>query len=407
MDLLLESKNFISNQNIKISGSKSETNRVQLLQILFPDLMIENASDSDDSSVMKQCLQSNSIIKDVHHAGTAMRFLVSYYATQKNNEVVLTGSSRMKERPIQILVDALKQLDADISYVEKEGFPPLRIKGKEITKNQVEINADVSSQYISSLMLIAPALQNGLEIHLKGNVTSIPYINMTLQILQTLGIEASFKENRIKISPTSKLKSNQFVVESDWSSASYFYSIMALSPINSQVTLSYFKQNSLQGDAVLAKIYQDFGVETIFKDDSIILKKVNDPIKKHVIYDLNNSPDIAQTIIVSCLGLGITCDLSGLHTLKIKETDRLQALKNELEKFGAEIEITDETIQLKNKVSFSSNIVEIATYQDHRMAMAFTPLAFKQKIKIKEAEVVSKSYPNFWNDMKQIGIISQ
>ena len=313
----------------------------------------------------------------------------------------------MKERPIQILVDALKQLDADISYVEKEGFPPLRIKGKEITKNQVEINADVSSQYISSLMLIAPALQNGLEIHLKGNLTSVPYINMTLQILQTLGIEADFKENRIKILPTSKLKSNQFVVESDWSSASYFYSIMALSPINSQVTLSYFKQNSLQGDAVLAKIYQDFGVETIFKDDSIILTKVNDPIKNHVIYDLNNSPDIAQTIIVSCLGLGITCDLSGLHTLKIKETDRLQALKNELEKFSAEIEITNETIQLKNKVSFSSNIVEIATYQDHRMAMAFTPLAFKQKIKIKEAEVVSKSYPNFWNDMKQIGIVSQ
>lgn len=407
MDLLLESKNFISNQNIKISGSKSETNRVQLVQILFPDLIIENASDSDDSSVMKQCLQSNLIIKDVHHAGTAMRFLVSYYATQKNNEVVLTGSSRMKERPIQILVDALKQLDADISYVEKEGFPPLRIKGKEITKNQVEINADVSSQYISSLMLIAPALQNGLEIHLKGNITSVPYINMTLQILQTLGIEASFKENRIKILPTFKLKSNQFVVESDWSSASYFYSIMALSPINSQVTLSYFKQNSLQGDAVLAKIYQDFGVETIFKDDSIILTKVNDPIKNHVIYDLNNSPDIAQTIIVSCLGLGITCDLSGLHTLKIKETDRLQALKNELEKFGAEIEITNETIQLKNKVSFSSNIVEIATYQDHRMAMAFAPLAFKQKIKIKEAEVVSKSYPNFWNDMKQIGIVSQ
>lgn len=406
MDLLLESKNFISNQNIKISGSKSETNRVQLLQILFPDLIIENASDSDDSSVMKQCLQSNSIIKDVHHAGTAMRFLVSYYANQKNNEVVLTGSSRMKERPIQILVDALKQLDADISYVEKEGFPPLRIKGKEITKNQVEINADVSSQYISSLMLIAPALQNGLEIHLKGNITSVPYINMTLQILQTLGIEASFKENIIKILPISKLKSNQFVVESDWSSASYFYSIMALSPINSQVTLSYFKQNSLQGDAVLAKIYQDFGVETIFKDDSIILTKVNDPIKNHVIYDLNNSPDIAQTIIVSCLGLGITCDLSGLHTLKIKETDRLQALKNELEKFGAEIEITNETIQLKKKVSFSSNIVEIATYQDHRMAMAFAPLAFKQKIKIKEAEVVSKSYPNFWNDMKQIGIIS-
>lgn len=404
MDVTLELKNFISNQEITISGSKSETNRLQLLQALYPCLTIENASDSDDSIIMKQCLQSQSSIKNVHHAGTAMRFLTSYYAMQSNQEVVLTGSSRMKQRPIQILVDALKQLDVYIIYIEKEGFPPIAIKGTNITKNKVEIEAHVSSQYISSLMLIAPALPNGLEISLKGTVTSAPYIQMTLKILKDLGIDADFSENLIKILPASQLKNNHFVVESDWSSASYFYSILALAPINSCITLNYFKSNGLQGDAVLAEIYKDFGVETVFKNDTITLTKVNNPVKDHVAYNLNNAPDIAQTIIVTCLGLGITCDLSGLQTLKIKETDRLQALKNELEKFHAKIEITNETIQLKNIVCFSSHIVAIETYQDHRMALAFAPLALKQKIKINDAEVVSKSYPDFWEDLKTLGI---
>src|SRR5690606_22404105 len=329
-----------SDQHITISGSKSETNRLLVLQALYPDLLLENISNSDDSKVMTKALsaqQSHNI--DIHHAGTAMRFLSAYYAMQENTEVILTGSSRMKERPIQILVDALQQLGANISYLEKDGFPPLKIVGKNLSKNQVIINANVSSQYISALMLIGAALPNGLKINLKGNITSAPYIRMTLQMLNTLGINADFNENRIKILPAHQLKNTHFTVESDWSSASYFYSIIALAPIGSRISLSYFKPDSLQGDAILAEIYKDFGVQTTFQNAEIILEKTVNCQLSTINYQLNNTPDIAQTLIVTCLGLGITCTLTGLHTLKIKETDRLQALKNELEKFGAEVAI--------------------------------------------------------------------
>lgn len=405
MDITLDSKNFITNQHLTISGSKSETNRLLVLQALYPDLQIENASDSDDSEVMKKALSSKKAKEiDVHHAGTAMRFLTSYFAIQPDTDIVLTGSSRMKERPIQILVDALKQLDADITYLEKEGFPPIRIKGKTIHKNIVEIETNVSSQYISSLMLIASSLPNGLKINLKKNITSASYIRMTLQMLNTLGINADFNENRIKILPAHQLKNNLFGVESDWSSASYFYSIIALAPIGSRISLSYFKPDSLQGDAILAEIYKDFGVQTTFQNAEIILEKTVNCQLSTINYQLNNTPDIAQTLIVTCLGLGITCTLTGLHTLKIKETDRLQALKNELEKFGAEVAITDDSIELKNTVVFTDSVIEIETYQDHRMAMAFAPLAFRQKLRIKNAEVVSKSYPGFWEDLKVIGL---
>ena len=352
---------------------------------------------------MRQCLQSADVIKNVHHAGTAMRFLSAYYAMQENAEVILTGSSRMKERPIKILVDALRQLGANITYLEKDGFPPLKIVGKKLSKNQVTINANVSSQYISALLLIGATLPNGIEIYLEGKLTSLPYIQMTLSVLNSLGIKADFSNNKLSVSAAKTLQNPHFVVESDWSSASYFYSIVALSPVGSNVRLQSFKKNSLQGDAVLAEIYQDFGVETTFENDSILLTKIKNPAEKQLNYDLNHSPDIAQTIIVSCLGLGITCDLSGLHTLKIKETDRLQALKNELEKFGADVEITQDYIHLKNMVTFSSETITIETYQDHRMAMAFAPLALKQELIVKEAEVVSKSYPAFWNDLKILG----
>ncbi|HLV46512.1 MAG TPA: 3-phosphoshikimate 1-carboxyvinyltransferase [Flavobacterium sp.] len=405
MDITLDLKNFISDQHITISGSKSETNRLLVLQALYPDLLLENISNSDDSKVMTKALsaqQSHNI--DIHHAGTAMRFLSAYYAMQENTEVILTGSSRMKERPIQILVDALQQLGANISYLEKDGFPPLKIVGKNLSKNQVIINANVSSQYISALMLIGAALPNGLKINLKGNITSAPYIRMTLQMLNTLGINADFNENRIKILPAHQLKNTHFTVESDWSSASYFYSIIALAPIGSRISLSYFKPDSLQGDAILAEIYKDFGVQTTFQNAEIILEKTVNCQLSTINYQLNNTPDIAQTLIITCLGLGITCTLTGLHTLKIKETDRLQALKNELEKFGAEVAITDDSIELKNTVVFTDSVIEIETYQDHRMAMAFAPLAFRQKLRIKNAEVVSKSYPGFWEDLKVIGL---
>ena len=405
MDLILETNSFTNNQLITISGSKSETNRLLILQALYPTLQIENESDADDSKVMKAALfpRTETSEIDIHHAGTAMRFLTSYFASKPGSDVVLTGSARMKNRPIQILVDALRQLDAAVSYLDKEGFPPLHISGKKIRKNIVKIKADVSSQYISSLILIAPSLPNGLEIRLEGEVTSEPYILMTLQILNTLGIEAKFEANSIRISPALHLTKNTFTIESDWSSASYFYSIIALAPIGSRISLRYFKKDSLQGDAILADIYERFGVQTTFQPTQITLEKKSKPNCQAIELSLNNTPDLAQTIVVTCLGLGITCNLTGLHTLKIKETDRLQALKNELEKFGATINITTDAIHLKDKVVFTDALINIQTYDDHRMAMAFAPLAFKQKICIHDATVVSKSYPNFWEDLKTIG----
>lgn len=409
MNLLLQKAAIDTLQSaISISGSKSETNRLLLLQALFPEMKIENASNSDDSEVMVKALRSNkkdchTELVDVHHAGTAMRFLTAYFAIQEGQEVVLTGSSRMKERPIQILVDALRQLGADIFYEQNEGFPPLRIKGKKLLKKKVSLSANVSSQYISALLLIAPKLENGLEITLEGEITSISYIKMTLALLNEIGVKTSFENNTISVSPQLTTHNSQpITVESDWSSASYWYSIVALSEIGTQITLSSYKQNSLQGDAVLAEIYKDFGVKTVFEKHQIHLRKINNCQLSIVNYPLNNAPDIAQTIAVTCFGLGMGCQLSGLHTLKIKETDRLEALKVELSKLGAEISVTNESLHLKPSSVIKGNI-SIATYQDHRMAMAFAPLALKTTLNIEDAEVVSKSYPNFWNDLKQVG----
>jgi 3-phosphoshikimate 1-carboxyvinyltransferase len=395
---------------IEVTGSKSETNRLLLLQALYPNLNIENTSNSDDSEAMLRALQNsqlptpNSQLVDVHHAGTAMRFLTAFFAIQEGKEVVLTGSSRMKERPIKILVEALNQLGAEITYEENEGFPPIRIKGKKLTENKVSLPANVSSQYISALLLIAPKLENGLELTLEGEITSIPYIRMTLSLLEEIGIETSFENNKIKVTHhPSPIIQQPITIESDWSSASYWYSLIALSEIGTQISLSSYKKNSLQGDSVLVDIYKNFGVETTFNEDnSITIIKTKNCQLSIVSYQLNNSPDIAQTIAVTCFGLGIGCDLVGLHTLKIKETDRLEALKIELSKLGAEISVTDESLHLKPSTSINENIA-IKTYQDHRMAMAFAPLALQVPIKINDAEVVSKSYPHFWNDLKRFG----
>ena len=396
---------------IEVTGSKSETNRLLLLQALYPNLNIENTSNSDDSEAMLRALQNsqlptpNSQLVDVHHAGTAMRFLTAFFAIQEGKEVVLTGSSRMKERPIKILVEALNQLGAEITYEENEGFPPIRIKGKKLTENKVSLPANVSSQYISALLLIAPKLENGLELTLEGEITSIPYIRMTLSLLEEIGIETSFENNKIKVTHhPSPIIQQPITIESDWSSASYWYSLIALSEIGTQISLSSYKKNSLQGDSVLVDIYKNFGVETTFNEDnSITIIKTKNCQLSIVSYQLNNSPDIAQTIAVTCFGLGIGCDLVGLHTLKIKETDRLEALKIELSKLGAEISVTDESLHLKPSTTISENIA-IKTYQDHRMAMAFAPLALQVPIKINDAEVVSKSYPHFWNDLKRFGL---
>jgi len=412
MNLLLKSSTVNSTSEIAITGSKSETNRLLLLQALYPSITLENVSNSDDSELMTHALNSKSDIIDIHHAGTAMRFLTAYFSIQEGREITLTGSKRMKERPIQILVEALQELGADISYVENEGFPPIKIKGKKLTKNKVSLQANVSSQYISALLLIASKLENGLELTLVGEITSIPYIKMTLSLLHEIGVETSFLGNVITVKPnTQHPTAKTLTVESDWSSASYYFSIAALSTVGTEITLASYKENSLQGDSVLIEIYKHFGVTSNFKENKITLKKeALNP--KPLTLNLQNAPDIAQTIAVTCFALGIACDLTGLHTLKIKETDRLVALKTEIEKLGGKVDITDKSLHLKPNNLFQSGLSfspseglgeAISTYNDHRMAMAFAPLALKTSLIIEDAEVVSKSYPTFWDDIESIG----
>jgi 3-phosphoshikimate 1-carboxyvinyltransferase len=421
MNIILHKSSIKKQSSITITGSKSESNRLLLLQALYPGISIENLSNSDDSEVMQNALYTKSNVIDIHHAGTAMRFLTAFFASQEGREVILTGSQRMKERPIQILVEALAQLGADIDYLETKGCPPLKIKGKSLINDKVTLKANVSSQYISALLLIAPKLKNGLELTLEGKITSVPYIKMTLSLLNEIGVESSFNGNVITVKPTTNNQqpttNNQqpttLIVESDWSSASYFYSIVALSETGTEITLSSYKKNSLQGDAVLAELYQYFGVETSFIDNKIIIRKSSNENQQSLIqFDLSNAPDIAQTIAVTCLGLGLECHLTGLHTLKIKETDRLEALKTEMEKFGASVEITANSLHLESNTLYLQDANSlpleglgeaIATYNDHRMAMAFAPLALKTNLNIEDANVVSKSYPNFWKDLKSIG----
>ncbi|NHM08100.1 3-phosphoshikimate 1-carboxyvinyltransferase [Flavobacterium sp. CYK-4] len=389
---------------IFIGGSKSETNRLLLLQALYPQLPLENISDSEDSLLMKKALSAKDSVIDIHHAGTAMRFLTAYFAMQENREVVLTGSSRMKQRPIGILVAALKALGADISYEENVGYPPLRIKGKKLIGNQLSIPANVSSQYITALLLIAPQLENGLELQLEGEITSAPYLQMTLRLLNQIGVQTIFENNLIQVFPLqqpSTIHHPPIKIESDWTSVSYFYSIVALSKPGTQLTLSSFHQNSLQGDSFLTEIYQSFGVQTQFDKNTIILAKTHQQ-PTTINQQLKDHPDLAQTIAVTCFGLGIGCQLTGLHTLKIKETDRLKALQNELTKLGAEVTITDDSLTLAASTVIEPN-QKIATYNDHRMAMAFAPLALKVPVEIENPTVVCKSYPNFWNDLQKIG----
>jgi 3-phosphoshikimate 1-carboxyvinyltransferase len=404
MDILLKAiPNKKIQERITISGSKSESNRLLILQNLFSELFIKNLSDSDDSVHMQHALSTKDELIDIGHAGTAMRFLTSYFAVKQGREVVLTGSDRMQNRPIEILVNALKDLGAKISYEDKIGYPPIRIKGVQIATDKVQINGNVSSQYISSLLLIAASLKNGLEIELLGKITSIPYIRMTLSLLNQLGIKTSFENNFIKVTPKKTVEKQTIVVESDWSSASYFYSIIASSEIGSAISLSAYKKESLQGDSCLAVIYQHFGVNTTYSENFITLKKEKKSNLDNLEIDLKNAPDIAQTIAVTCFSEGVACHLTGLHTLKIKETDRLEALKKELTNLGASISVSNDSLHLDVSSEIKENIA-IKTYNDHRMAMAFAPLALKVPLKILNAEVVTKSYQKFWEDMQQIGI---
>ena len=403
MQVFLKKSNINTDSYLIITGSKSESNRCLLLKALFNDITIENLSNSDDTELMKNALSSDHSLIDIHHAGTAMRFLTAYFATQNGRKIILTGSSRMKERPIKILVDALRDLGAKIEYSENEGFPPLKIQGQEFLKSEVFLKANVSSQYISALLLIAPSLKNGLNLHLDGKITSIPYIEMTLALLREVGIKTSFESNKIKVFPYERHNSKTLIVESDWSSASYFYSIVSLSSVGAKINISSYKENSLQGDAILSEIYNNLGVSSKFNNSVLTIEKVSDDLPNSLELDLSNTPDIAQTIAISCLGLKINCNLTGLHTLKIKETDRLLALKNEIKKLGTNIEISNNSLEINSPKPLLNN-VEIKTYNDHRMAMSFAPLMLRTDIYINDANVVSKSYPNFWNDLEKLGL---
>ena len=403
MKLALQHPTAALHHQLNITGSKSESNRLLVLQALFPELEVANLSNADDVKAMLSALGSNDPLKDIHHAGTTMRFLTAYYATLEGQNVSMTGSQRMQERPIGILVAALRQLGATISYEKKEGYPPLRIEGKKIEASEVHLPASVSSQYISALMLVAPRLEKGLEIVLEGPITSVPYIKMTQALLERVGIKTQFEGNRIQIAAfQGKMHAQTLVVESDWSSASYFYSMVALAS-EAKIELTSYRKDSLQGDAVLQDIYLELGVSTHFTETGIVLEKIaNFTCPETVAFDLVNAPDLAQTIAVTCAGLGVGCDLTGLHTLKIKETDRLLALEKELTKLGAVICVTEDSLHLETEAQLKSQVA-IATYQDHRMALAFAPLALKVPIVIEQAMVVTKSYPDYWTDLEALG----
>jgi len=402
MNLEIFHPSKICNGIINIKGSKSISNRLLFLKAIYPSIKIINLSNSEDTFIMKKALKSKNNLIDIGHAGTAMRFLTSYFSIIKDREIILTGSERMQERPIKILVDVLQKLGAKISYEKKEGFPPIKIIGSNLKVNNVFLPANISSQYISSLILLAPILDNGLRIELIGQITSAPYIKMTIDILNALGINSFFEQKIIKIIPKKEIKNITYKVESDWSSASYFYSIIALCE-DGEIVLNNFNKKSLQGDSCLVKIYDLLGVFTRFDNGSLILSKKKIEVKNELNINLIDSPDIAQTIAVTCFGLGLNCNLKGLHTLKIKETDRLVSLKKEITKLGSEVIITEDSFHLKKINNNINKSCLIKTYNDHRMAMAFAPLSINYPIQIEDFDVVKKSYPDFWSDLENIG----
>ena len=389
---------------LSLTGSKSITNRLLILRNIYPSLTIKNKSKSEDSVVLENALKSSSNIKDINHAGTAMRFLTAFYSILEDKEIIIKGSKRMHERPIYPLIDCLKLIGADISYLEKDGFPPIKIKGKKLNFKKVEISSNISSQFISAILLVAPKLVGGLVIELKGELISKPYVKMTLSLLNNLGIKTSFEGKLIKVANLEKIQEKCIDVESDWSSASYWYSIVAFSK-RAEVRLNNFYKKSIQGDSVLVKFYKELGVDTKFVENKIILTKIKDfTPPKHLTLNLVDSPDLAQTIAVTCFGLKIHCFLDGLQTLNIKETKRLNALKNELTKLGANVQVTESSLKIFEAQKLKKNII-INTYHDHRMAMSFAPLSLKIPISIENPNVVVKSYPGFWDDLKKAGFI--
>ncbi len=395
---------FISG-TIQLNGSKSISNRVLIINALCGhQIQMDNLSNADDTIFLQKILQSNTTVLDAGAGGTTFRFLTAFLATQEGREVVLTGTERMQQRPIKILVDALLKLGADISYINKEGFPPLRIKGKKLKGGKVSLPADTSSQFITSLLLIAPTLSEGLELELIGTIVSVPYIKMTLKMMEYFGIQTSFSENKISIQP-GNYQPKPFFIEGDWSAASYYYSIAILAQ-NADIELKGLTHQQIQGDSIIATIAEKFGIETTYGNNSIRIKKTAPIVIQNIKYDFLECPDLAQTVITFCAARNINMHCKGLQTLRIKETDRITALDAELQKLGLAIieEIDSNNWILQTKKTTQSALVSIATYEDHRMAMSFAPLALiTEKISIEEPNVVSKSYPMFWKDIESLG----
>lgn len=395
---------------ITLNGSKSIANRALIIQALCEeDFPIHELSNSKDTFTLKALLEQlksdkTNQIFDAGAAGTTYRFMTAFLASQPGTQI-LTGTERMKQRPIKVLVEALKQLGANIEYLEKEGYPPLKIDtpNRLGTKKELTISASTSSQYISALLMIAPSLPNGLQLTLAGKIVSRPYIEMTLGLMQYFGVEHEWEGNTI-IVPPQKYQPKPFTVEADWSAASYYYSAAAFAD-ELDLQLNGLFQNSFQGDAVLVEMMEQFGVKTTFNEKGVHLSKADFPPVERFEYDFLRCPDLAQTIAVVCGGLGIEAHFKGLETLRIKETDRIAALKTELDKVNVIVEaIGDEAMHIEGK-TIVENEPTFDTYEDHRMAMAFAPLAMMGDIRINEPMVVVKSYPAFYEDFKQIGFV--
>ena len=390
---------------IYLNSSKSESNRLLIIKALSEkEITIKNLSKANDSVLLKNLLESeNLVVWDAQDAGTSFRFLTSFLAIKKEH-VVLSGTERMKQRPVKVLVDALNKIGAEILYLENEGFPPIYVKGKiNQVKNKLDIPGDISSQYISSLLLIAPLLEKGIEINIEEPFYSRPYVNMTLNLMNSFGIKSEVKGNKISIK-NQEFSSGSYIVESDWSAASYWYSILSISDNINNLTLQGLKKKSNQGDSVISELMKSFGVNTQYKEDGIVLTKIKLDTEE-IELDFRDCPDLAQTILVVAAYHKIKLKISGVESLKIKETDRLLAMKNELKKIGCDFYEEDNYWVLEKRSQEIDDELAIDTYKDHRMAMAFAPLASKKSIIINDPDVVVKSYPTYWEDLKKVGFI--
>ncbi len=387
---------------IQIPGSKSESNRALLINALCSNPgKIDNLSSARDTELMAALIDSNNYEINVMDAGTVMRFLTTYFALTNQNKL-MTGTARMQERPIKLLVDALRTIGVAIEYQQKEGYPPHKIGGfeKQLT-NSISIDGSISSQYLSALLMLAPTLQKGLTLEVENGATSKPYLLMTIELMKHFGVTAEIERSNYRVKP-SIYTFKAFSVEPDWSSASYWYSIFSLSGAE-RLELTGYRENSLQGDRALVELMEPFGVKTTFNSKGALLTKQTPQLPTAI--DFINNPDLAQTFAVICAALEHPCMFTGLHTLKIKETDRVLAIQQELHKFGADfIEEDEQWTVVPPKGNWKETEVFINTYHDHRMAMAFAPLAcIMPSVTIESPEVVNKSYPSFWSDLEKVG----